>query len=285
MWIRVEDTLPAHRKVKKLARLLKTSQPAAVGHIVSLWLWCAVNASDGDLSGMDEEDIAEAAGWTKKAGAFVEAVRAAGFLDEDWHLHDWEDYAGKMIEAQQKNRKASRERQARYRERQRAKKSDGVVTEETPLGDGKVTPDSALGDGGVTRYVTESDSVGYSPYETKRNDTLLSLSFSSLSDREREFLGAVFFLCQTLKGGALDEAEKGQIAFFWGHMGTAVMERAVDVARKEGKGIPYLLGVLRRKMEQGVTCLEEWDRVEAAGVFREAETPALKVISGLEEEL
>ena len=56
-WIELHQNLPAHRKVKKLKRLLKIKTPQAVGHLAMLWLWAVDNAPDGDLSALDPEDI------------------------------------------------------------------------------------------------------------------------------------------------------------------------------------------------------------------------------------
>ena len=55
-WIELHQSLPTHRKLGKLKRLLKIKTPQAVGHLAMLWLWCIDNAPDGNLSGIDASD-------------------------------------------------------------------------------------------------------------------------------------------------------------------------------------------------------------------------------------
>ena len=110
-WTEVHQTLPTHKKTKVLRRLLKIKTPAAVGHLCMLWLWCLDNAPDGDLSRINPEDIAEAVGWEKRPDQLMAALTEAGFLTEETHVHDWYDYAGKLIERRRQN--AARMRRAR----------------------------------------------------------------------------------------------------------------------------------------------------------------------------
>lgn len=123
-WIELHQTLPTHRKIKKLKRLLKIKTPQAVGHVVMLWLWSIDNAPDGDLSPADAEDIAEAAEWTGNAEKFASALVEAGFIDDDLHLHDWGEYAGRLMDQREERRKKERDRKAQYRAKKRAEKED-----------------------------------------------------------------------------------------------------------------------------------------------------------------
>ncbi len=67
------------------------------------------NAPDGNLSDIDPADIAEAARWRKDGKGFYQAIIAAGFVDEDTiALHDWYDYAGKLIEKRELTREQRR---------------------------------------------------------------------------------------------------------------------------------------------------------------------------------
>lgn len=116
-WIEVHQTLPSHRKIKALKRELKIKTPQAVGHMVMLWLWAVDNAPNGDLSGIDPDDIAEAAEWPKDGKAFVDAMIRAGFLDDDMRLHDWGEFSGMLMEKREAKRASDRERQQRRRDR------------------------------------------------------------------------------------------------------------------------------------------------------------------------
>jgi hypothetical protein len=115
-WLELHQTLVGHPKTKRLARRLGVSLPTAIGHLVMLWAWALEYAQDGDLSRFDEDEIAEAAGW--EAGnnlGFSEHLEHSGFLDYDEdgvRIHDWQDYAGKLIERRSRNAERMRETRA-----------------------------------------------------------------------------------------------------------------------------------------------------------------------------
>ena len=61
-------------------------------NLIKLWTFVAQNKPDGDLTGMDHEDVEIAAGWTGKAGVFAERLCEIGLMDcEDgnFSLNDW----------------------------------------------------------------------------------------------------------------------------------------------------------------------------------------------------
>lgn len=122
-WIELHQTLPTHRKIMKLRRILKIKTPQAVGHVAMLWLWSIDNAPDGDLSKVDVEDIAEACEWSRNAATFVDAMKEAGLIDADMKLHDWDEYTGGLMEKREDRRKKDRERQARYRAKKAAQRA------------------------------------------------------------------------------------------------------------------------------------------------------------------
>ena len=89
---RISTGLPAHPKTKKLIR-----RAGVVGawHLVCLFLWAADNRSDGELTGMSDEDIELAVDWPGEDGAFVRELVAVGFLDGEEggrSIHDWEEH-------------------------------------------------------------------------------------------------------------------------------------------------------------------------------------------------
>ena len=89
---RISTGLPSHPKTKKLIRRLGAG---AAWHLVCLFLWVADNRSDGDLTGMTDEDIELAVDWAGDEGVFVQTLSAVGFLDggEGSRLiHDWEEH-------------------------------------------------------------------------------------------------------------------------------------------------------------------------------------------------
>jgi hypothetical protein len=126
MYIPSHQELRDHPKVKRLARILDTSIPAAIGHLHCLWWWALDYAPDGDVSRYDEFDLADAGMWEGDPGTFVKALQqcgpggTAGFLD-DAVLHDWPEYGGKMVA----KREADRARKARSRQSDVPGTSDG----------------------------------------------------------------------------------------------------------------------------------------------------------------
>lgn len=121
-WFRVHQELFRHPKLKRLARGLGVSEPAAIGHLLMLWGWALDFAPDGDLQNFDNEDIAEAMNWKGSAAELVDALvlcggrGQSGFLDraEDGRLtlHNWDENCGADYERRQKDAKRKKEKRA-----------------------------------------------------------------------------------------------------------------------------------------------------------------------------
>lgn len=140
LWIESQVTIGAHPKTKKLARHLEVSVPTAVGHLHLLWHFAVEYARDGDLSKHDPEDVAIAAGWDGDPQVFLEELRGCGWLDDDLSVHDWADYAGRLIEQQERDA----ERKRKWREQRRGRDADAG-------GDATGTGKDAARDGGRTQ--------------------------------------------------------------------------------------------------------------------------------------
>ena len=164
-WFRVESSMVTHPKVYKLAELLKIKQAGvkpnviAAGLIVGVWSWATQNAPSGELTGVAQVAVAEAAGWTKKPHVFFNAMIEAGFIDREgdelW-LHDWINYAQKMAEQDEKKKADAAERVRKHREAKRRAASVTVTECNAPCNSyGNVT-------------VTECNA----PYITEHNITL-----------------------------------------------------------------------------------------------------------------
>lgn len=124
-WIESHEEIARHPKTKKLARKLGVSVPAAIGHIHLLWWWALNYAQDGDLSRYDNEEIADAIMYEGDAETAIEALIAAGFVDDNngsYIIHDWYDYAGRLIEQREQHR--ARSKRARGKEPARTKPDD-----------------------------------------------------------------------------------------------------------------------------------------------------------------
>lgn len=118
-WIESHETLREHPKTKRAARTLGVSLPTLIGHLHLLWWWATQYAEDGDLNRYDATDIADAAGWEGKPDAFVSALLScgpgggAGFLERKGGrlvIHDWDQYAGRLIAAREDGRRGNHER-------------------------------------------------------------------------------------------------------------------------------------------------------------------------------
>lgn len=107
-WIESNQEVGRHPKTRKLARRLGISLPAAVGHLHYLWWWALDFAQDGDLDKYDNDDIADAMCWDGDSDQLVEALVDVGYIDcnerGELVLHDWRDYAGKLLERREKDR-------------------------------------------------------------------------------------------------------------------------------------------------------------------------------------
>lgn len=135
MWIKVDQGLRQHFKIKQMARMLDTSAAAVCGHLQFLWSWALDYAPNGDISRFDAWDIADAAGWDGDPNRFYEALFAVGgkdrpgFLEHGDHgavlIHDWMEHTGKIFETNQKDR----DRMKNYRS---AKKDNVNVPEPSP---------------------------------------------------------------------------------------------------------------------------------------------------------
>jgi hypothetical protein len=116
-WIEVHDNLREHFKTYALAEALNIEQYAAVGLVVSLWTWAVDHAQDGDLGKYPLAAIASACMWRKKPEVLLAALQESGFITHDLMIHDWECYAGKLIEQREIQREQSRARQQKRRDK------------------------------------------------------------------------------------------------------------------------------------------------------------------------
>jgi hypothetical protein len=120
-WIESHQQLARHPKTLRLAGLLKINKAQAIGHLHLLWWWTLDYAPHGDLSAFTSYEIGAAAEWSGDADGFLKALQEIGWLD-GMNIHDWADYAGKLIE----ERTRDKERKRAARQRDRRETSEGV---------------------------------------------------------------------------------------------------------------------------------------------------------------
>ena len=151
-----------------------------IGTLVSLWLWALDNAQDGSLEGVSDRTIARVCDFPeKKAGKLMEALHKHGLLDRNgdhYAIHDWYDYAGKLMERREKDRKRKWKSASRQQEFQ--ENSNGIpeevhekscATVPYPTVPYPTVPDLCGGDGDFAgaRAATDSEllSIGIKPGE------------------------------------------------------------------------------------------------------------------------
>lgn len=90
--LRIDAALVHHPKVKRLHRL---TDGAGFFCLIALWSHARVHKPSGDLTGMTDEDIEDAAAWVGEPGVLVAALVAARWLDGPAgarQIHDWGDH-------------------------------------------------------------------------------------------------------------------------------------------------------------------------------------------------
>jgi hypothetical protein len=110
-WIPSHQSLREHPKKDRLAELLfNGSTPndvadyAAAGLLHYLWYWALDYAVDGDLAKFTDRQIAKGCRWQGDPPALVQGLTVAGFIDGDRQIHDWHEYAGKLIEQRERDK-------------------------------------------------------------------------------------------------------------------------------------------------------------------------------------
>lgn len=115
-WIESHGEVVHHPKTRKLAKRLNISKAAAVGHLHCLWHWAVSYATEGDLTSHGDDDIALGAEWEDDPKTFVDALVECQWIDRDGErmaLHDWDEYAGRLVDRRRAN--AERKRMSRAR--------------------------------------------------------------------------------------------------------------------------------------------------------------------------
>ena len=144
-WIQVHQTLKDHRKLFDAADELEISPPHMMGLLISFWLWALDNAPTGKLDGITHRMIARAAQYEGDAEKLAAALIRAGWLDEnedgELEIHDWYEYAGKLID----QRKAEKERSQRRRDAAAAAAGENADDQQTASGQPKKGRKKAAG--------------------------------------------------------------------------------------------------------------------------------------------
>lgn len=266
-WIESHQSLSRHRKTIRAAGRLSVDRATLIGHLHILWWWGLDNVgADGCLGDMEPFEIAAAAEWNGDATTFVEALVDAGFLDQEedgYYLHDWYDYAGKLIERRDAERERSRERRAARRK----KRPDQTETDKKPEDDqdateGRPTVDRATTVGTVPNRTQPNQTV---PVHTDIADALSEVAVA-LDDPD-ESVGPSVVTPMAVINQACEEhigmmSPKGLDELCSWHtergMPVELVVEAVRIAGERGKRRPgYASGILRNWYNDGITTLEQ----------------------------
>ncbi len=299
-WIQVYSNLPSHPKTSKLAEELKITSAftsptiIAAGLLVGIWTWAIQNAYDGDLSSCSPNVIADACRWKKKPEQLISALKKSGYLDDNMHLHDWEEYAVLMIDSEDNRREKNRERVKRYRDK---KRSSGVTecndysnvysnVTETPCnaptghnitghnitndisgGGGTRTHADAREENPVENYMDDYD-VSYDRYfgaDDVRPDVtkLTQQLFSGLTNRQPTKADEA----QVFK--SVTRAERDPLTGTWRRWidedDSGLLIHAFRIAAESGKGgdWKYINGILTRFHQRGIKTVEQAENFQA----------------------
>ena len=234
-WIQVYSNLADHPKIYALVDRMKLRRNSeAVGIVVSLWLWAAKNAPDGDLSGFPERAIAQALGFQiNYAKKLCQALVDTNWLDVDaegcYSIHNWSRYAGRLIEITLRQREQSTERSRRYR-----KKS--LITKEK------------------IKLETETSRVTHA-----QDQTVISHQEESSPSWSKSKLKSLFSPQLSLSESALEE-----LLSLTDGMEEGLLHQSLEIARDNGKlNWGYVRGILRNWRNNGVKTLGEFKEREA----------------------
>lgn len=114
-WLQIHQTLKDHRKLLKAADILEVTPPHMMGILISFWLWALDNTPSGTLDGISSRIIARAAQWEGDPDQLVEVMKSTEWLDETdqgLEIHDWYEYAGKLIDQRIAERERSKKRRS-----------------------------------------------------------------------------------------------------------------------------------------------------------------------------
>jgi len=138
-WIPANQEIADHPKRRMLSRHLGINTNETIGLLMQLWWWTLSYSQEGDLSRFKPQSIADGCGWEGDPDTLIEALTGCGYEDgtgfldrlEDGRLvvHDWDDYAGRLVD----KRKANAERQQKSRDRLRPPGNSDTVTHTSPV--------------------------------------------------------------------------------------------------------------------------------------------------------
>ena len=141
--------------------MLGLNIPAMVGYLHCLWYWALDCCQDGDLTGLADDEISDGAMWEGDPHEFVQALincgfgDRPGFIESTMQIHDWHEYAGKLVE----KRKADAERKRSARRMDEHRPSSGRPADVPVDGAGNNQPTNQPNQPTNNQSLSDSDVV------------------------------------------------------------------------------------------------------------------------------
>lgn len=164
-----------HPKTRKLAKRLGLE---GVRSLQILWLWAAQNRPDGNLSGMDWEDIELAADWSGEERTFFDFCLGVWIdeASEGYSLHDWAEHNPWQAECEARREQARKNAKSGWEKRKKAQSHD--------FGNADSMPPQSDGNAGAKRLHEIGNAPSPSPSPTLRKEDILNTPlYNSQADR------------------------------------------------------------------------------------------------------
>lgn len=131
MYLEIDDGFLEHPKTLRFCRVVR--EPCGAVYLMRLWTWATKSAPDGDLTGLEPEDVELPLRWSGEPGACFAALVACGFIDVDPNgshaIHNWGARTGGSIVRMEERANEKREAWAAQKARQREAKKAPVPEE------------------------------------------------------------------------------------------------------------------------------------------------------------
>lgn len=233
-----------------VADLLRIPAPQVIGHLQCLWWWALDYAQDGDLARYTPAQIARGAKWTKKPEVFIEALCQARFIDGSisagLSIHDWDEYAGKLIEKRRKDA-------ARKRDGARSGAGNPAELQRTSSGN----PVEVAGTNQPTNQTNRTD-------QTNQHQPDASDGRAALPPLARDFLGTVLLRIGDNKTRRDPSIEAELVAILHANP-LEVVEAALRASDEAGDG-PWP-GSIRKHIRAAKAVAEPPPREPGAGIM------------------
>jgi len=140
-WIEVHQNLFRHPKTLRAAYALGMRSVQFAGHMCSLWSWALDAKPDGGP--LEEIDLRAGADYDGEQD-LLPVLLDAGFLDDrngTFWIHDWEEYAGRLLRQREQARERARNARAASPKRTRTVRAEFAPTEPNPTQPNQTEPE------------------------------------------------------------------------------------------------------------------------------------------------